>query len=89
MTRTQAALVVLACCFAVQVGVLQADFRASDPGVRLDSPNGTPTRTISKSAANSKFQASEANAVVDNFSQPQEQDLLKFLRSLSQADAPS
>jgi len=34
MTRTQAVLAVLACCFAVQVGVLQADFHASDPGVR-------------------------------------------------------
>ena len=34
MTRTQAVLAVLACCFAVQVGVLQADFHASDPGIR-------------------------------------------------------
>jgi len=30
----------LACCLAVQVGVLQADFRASDPGVRSDPPTG-------------------------------------------------
>jgi hypothetical protein len=38
-----------------------------------------------KSAANSRSQASEANAVVDNFnqlSQTQQQDLLNFLRSL-------
>ena len=40
---------------------------------------------ISESAASSKFQASETNAVVDNFkqlSQTQQQDLLNFLRSL-------
>lgn len=34
MTRIQALIAVLACCLAIQVGVLQADFRASDPGVR-------------------------------------------------------
>jgi CxxC motif-containing protein (DUF1111 family) len=39
MTRTQALLAVFACCFAVQVGVLQADFRASDPGVRPGPPS--------------------------------------------------
>lgn len=40
MTRTQVLLAALACCLAVQVGVLQADFTASDPGVRPDPPNG-------------------------------------------------
>ncbi|HYS93198.1 MAG TPA: di-heme oxidoredictase family protein [Candidatus Acidoferrales bacterium] len=40
MTRIQVLLVVLACCLAVHVGVLQADFNASDPGVRPDPQNG-------------------------------------------------
>ena len=40
MSRIQALLVALACCLAVHVGVLQADFQASDPGVRADPPNG-------------------------------------------------
>src|SRR5215831_9610273 len=39
MSRTQALLVALAWCLAVHVGVLQADFQASDPGVRPDLPN--------------------------------------------------
>ena len=40
MTRTQAVLGILAFCLAVRVGVLQADFRASDPGIRADPTNG-------------------------------------------------
>src|SRR5215467_7829163 len=40
MSRAQALLVALASCLAVHVGVLQADFQASDPGVRVDPPNG-------------------------------------------------
>ena len=39
MKRAQAFALVLACCLAVHVGVLQADFQASDPGVRQDPPN--------------------------------------------------
>jgi len=38
-----------------------------------------------KSAGNNRFQASEANAVIDKFNQlneAQKQDLLNFLRSL-------
>jgi CxxC motif-containing protein (DUF1111 family) len=42
MTRTQVLLGILAFGLAVQVGVLQADFRASDPGVRPD-PTGPPS----------------------------------------------
>ena len=40
MTRIQVLLGVLVCCLAVHVGVLQADFNASDPGPRPDPPNG-------------------------------------------------
>jgi len=40
MTRTQIMIAALACCLAVQVGALQADFRASDPGVRPDPASG-------------------------------------------------
>src|SRR5215471_20914164 len=39
MSRTQALLVALAWCLAVHVGVLQADFQVTDPGVRPDLPN--------------------------------------------------
>src|SRR5215813_11917151 len=39
MSRAQALLVALAGCLAVHVGVLEADFQASDPGVRPDLPN--------------------------------------------------
>jgi mono/diheme cytochrome c family protein len=40
MSPAQALLVALASCLAVHVGVLQADFQASDPGVRVDPPDG-------------------------------------------------
>ena len=40
MTRVQVLVVALACWLAVHVGVLQADFKASDPGVRPDPQNG-------------------------------------------------
>ena len=39
MQRTRALLVALACCLALHVGVLQADFQATDPGVRQDPLN--------------------------------------------------
>jgi len=40
MTRIRVLFVILACCLALRVGVLQAEFNASDPGVRTDPQNG-------------------------------------------------
>jgi CxxC motif-containing protein (DUF1111 family) len=43
MTGTRALLVTLTCLFVAQAGVLGADFRASDPGVRPDYPSEPPS----------------------------------------------
>jgi len=55
MKRTQALVVALASCLALRVGVLQADFQASDPGVRQDPPNvnsaGDPLPNLSAGEA--------------------------------------
>src|SRR5262250_1212868 len=40
MSRAQALLMAFAGCLAVHAGVLHAEFRASDPGVRADPLNG-------------------------------------------------
>jgi hypothetical protein len=87
MTRAQILLVVLACCLAIHVGALHADFNAGDPGPRPDPSTRPKSAGGTLSGLSPAEQALFAAGLEDfdnyfQLSQSQHQDLLNFPRSL-------